>query len=264
MPGGGGVVAANYLFQMAKPDGLIVGVLSRGMPVLWAAGARGIEYDASAFRWIGSPSTDITARVARGPKDIRDMIGSPKPLILGATGRGAGSFQVPSALNAALGTNIKIIAGYKGAPEMHAAMERGEIDGRCASYFATKVYPFLQEGLDAGTLRIIVQLPGKHREIPHVPVANDLVTDPAARSLFNLVAFPFPPWVVPPGTPEDRLAALREGFMKAFSDSEFRRTAEKAGLEMDPVPGDKAEVMAREFLNVPERTRQVLKEILNQ
>ena len=147
---------------------------------------------------------------------------------------------------------------------MHGAMERGEIDGRCASYFATKVYPFLQEGLKAGTLRIIVQLPGKHPEIPDVPIVNDLVTDAAARSLFNLVAFPFPPWVVPPGTPEDRLAVLREGFMKAFSDAEFRKAAEKAGLEMDPVPGEKVEVMAREFLNVPEKTRQMLRQILGQ
>ena len=147
---------------------------------------------------------------------------------------------------------------------MHAAMERGEIDGRCASYFATKVYPILREGLDSGTLRIVVQLPGKHPEIPHVPVANDLVTEPAARSLFNLVAFPFPPWVVPPGTPEDRLAVLRDGFMKAFGDSEFRKAAEKAGFEIDPVPGEKAEVMAREFLNVPEKTRQMLKDILGQ
>lgn len=265
MPGGGGVVAANYMFRLAEPDGLSIGVLSRGMPILSLVRAHGIEYDALKFRWLGSPSFDITVCVASaavGFKSIRDVIGSEKQLTLGATGRAAGSFQVPTALNATLGTNIKVIVGYKGAPEMHTAMERGEIDGRCLSYWGTQATPFLREGLQSGQVRFLAQLPDRHAELPEVPVANHLVRDPEGVMLLNLVAAPLSPWVVPPGTPEDRLSVLRDGFLRAFQDPGFRKAAERARIDVNPVPGDKSEHLINKLLNVTERTRQKLKEIL--
>jgi tripartite-type tricarboxylate transporter receptor subunit TctC len=265
VPGGGGVIAANHMFGLAEPDGLSVGVLSRGMPILSLVRAKGIEYDALKFRWVGSPSFDNTvcvASAAAGFKDIRDVIGSEKQLTLGATGRAAGSFQVPSVLNAALGTKIKIIVGYKGAPEMHAAMERGEIDGRCFSSWSTKSTSFLREGLESGRIRFLVQLPDRHLELPQVPVANDLIRDPETVTLLNLIAAPLSPWVVPPGTPDERVSMLREGFMRTFQDPGLRQTADRAQIEINPVPGDKVEQMIHKSLNVSEKTRQRLSKIL--
>lgn len=265
MPGGGGVIAANYVYKLAKPDGLTVGILPRGMLVLAVAGIEGVEYDPRRFRWLGSPSSDITVCVAlsaAGFHDIRDTVGSKKPLIVGSTGRAASSYQVAAALQIALGANIQIIAGYKGAPEMHVAMERGEIQARCLSYFGTEVNFFLKGGLESGKLRYLVQLPERHPKIPRVPVANELVSKPEDRTFLNLVAAPLNPWVVPPETPPDRLAILRRAFMETFHDDSFRSAATKAGFEIDPMPGAEAEKKAIDMITVSEHIRRKLREIL--
>ncbi|MFQ5925598.1 MAG: Bug family tripartite tricarboxylate transporter substrate binding protein [Dehalococcoidia bacterium] len=267
MPGAGGVIVANYVYRLAKPDGLTVGILSRGAPILWVASVPGVEYDASKFRWVLSPSMDITVCVAfadTGFQRVQDVVGSNKPLILSATGRGAGSFQVPATHNATLGTNIKIITGYRGGGEHQLAMERREVDGRCLSYFGTQLYPYLRNHLKSGALRFLVQLPSRHPALPEVPVANELASKLDDVALIKLVAAPLNPWVVPPGTPEDRLTVLREGFMKAFQNPRFRKLAERAQFELDPLPGDKAGEMLRRLLNVPEEAKQKLKKILGQ
>ena len=267
MPGGGGIIAANYVFKLAKPDGLTIGALSRGMPILSLAKAQGIQYDARKFRWLGAPAEHTTVcviRSATGFKTIRDVVGSKKPLILGATGRGAGSFQVPSTLNATLGTNIKIIPGYKGASAMHLAMEEGEIDGRCSFYFGVRGNAFLKEGLDSGKLRIIVQLPKRHPTLPDVPVANKMTSKPEDLALMKLMAAPFFHWVVPPGIPEERLTILREGFMKTYKDPKFQAATKKIGFEVKPLSGEKVEKMALKMMEVPKETIRKIKKILGQ
>ena len=266
LPGGGGVIAANYMFNLAKPDGLRIGILSRGMPILSLAKPPGTKYDASKFRWVGSPAKGISVCIARsdsGFKSIRDVIGSKKPLILGASGRGAGSFVVPSTLNATLGTNIKIITGYRGAPAMHLAMEQGEIHGRCLFYRGKMFDPFLVDGLKSGYLKYMVQLPTRHPTVPpEVPVANELISKPADLALLNLMSFPFFSWVVPPAISEERLTVLRDGFMKTFQDPKFRTTANKAGVVINEIPGEKAEKIALKLMDVPEETKRKMKEIL--
>jgi tripartite-type tricarboxylate transporter receptor subunit TctC len=267
MPGGGGIIAANYVFNLAKPDGLTLGSLSRGMPILSLAKASGIEYDARKFRWLGAPTEHTTVcviRSATGFKTVKDVVGSKKPLILGATGRGAGSFQVPSTLNATLGTNIKIIPGYRGASAMHLAMETGEIDGRCLFYFGVRGNAFLKNGVDSGKLRIIVQMPVRHPDLPGVPVFNRLTSKPEDLALMKLMAAPFFHWVAPPGIPNERLTVLREGFMKTYQDSDFQAEANKIGLDVNPLSGEKVEQIALKMMEVPEGTIRKIKKILGQ
>ena len=267
MPGAGGVIVANYLYNLAKPDGFTVGVFSRGTPILGVAKIQGVQYDPTKFRWVLSPSRDVTVCVAfadAGFDSIKDVIGTDKRLFFSATGRAAGSFQVPSTLNATLGTTIKVITGYRGSGGHQLAMERREVDGRCLSYYGTKVQAFLRDGLKSGLLRILVQLPERHPDLPDVVLANDLISKSEDIALIKLVASPLNPWVTPPGTPNDRLAILREGFFKAFQDPEFRKSADRAGFELNPIPGNEAEAIMQKMLDMPLESRQKLNKILGQ
>ena len=113
--GGGGVVAGNYIYKVAKPDGLSIGFFPGGNIILDLIRHTGVEFDSRKFQWIGTASTAVATCFARqdsGVKTISDVIGSPKPLVLGSSGRGTTMSMHPRALNAVLGTNFKVIEGY--------------------------------------------------------------------------------------------------------------------------------------------------------
>jgi len=141
-------------------------------------------------------------------------------------------------------------------------MERREVDGRCLSYYGTKVNPFLRENLASGVLQILAQLPEQHADLPAVVVVNDLLSQPEDLALINLIASPLNPWVTPPGTPEDHLAILRKAFFEAFQDPEFQKLAARAGFELNPMKGEEAESLLKETLDLPKETEQKVKQIL--
>jgi len=57
-------------------------------------------------------------------------------------------------------------------------------------------------------------------------------------------------YVVPPGTPADRAAALEAAFEKAFADKELQADASKGKLEIDPIFGEEIHKLVAEFLGM--------------
>jgi len=55
MPGAGSVVATNYVYSVAKPDGLTIGFPSSGIYLDQLVGRAEIRFDIRKFAWIGSP-----------------------------------------------------------------------------------------------------------------------------------------------------------------------------------------------------------------
>lgn len=131
MPGAGGVTAANWLARVAPTDGTVILMITQNMPVSQAIHATGVEFDVRRFNWIGNTSDSpnvINSWYTTGVRTIKDAM--ERELVLGATGRGTGTYYYPASLNALVGTKFKIVAGYPGGNEMNLAMERGEIGGR--------------------------------------------------------------------------------------------------------------------------------------
>jgi tripartite-type tricarboxylate transporter receptor subunit TctC len=268
MPGGGSLIAANYVYGASRPDGLTIGNWIGGLMLQQLLGGEGIEFDARKYRFIGVPTPDnvvCAVRKESGFKSLSDAIGAPQPLILGGTAPGSTTDDVPKILAAALGVNMKLVSGYAGTANIRQAADGGEIHGGCWAWESIKVT--WKAGLDAGDVLVIGQ--GTAQKLPDLPnaeLALDLAkTDEARQLLRSGIIVPgrvTRPYSVHPDTPNDRVEALRHAFMAVFQDPTFLEEAQKAKLDVDPIPGDEVEKFVRELFDTPEGIKAKLKSIL--
>jgi tripartite-type tricarboxylate transporter receptor subunit TctC len=70
-------------------------------------------------------------------------------------------------------------------------------------------------------------------------------------------------YVLPPGTPNDRLQLLRKAFMSTMQDSEFLKEAQKSKLDIDTVTGEETERIVKSLFNLDSAVIARLKEILS-
>jgi tripartite-type tricarboxylate transporter receptor subunit TctC len=257
MPGGAGVVAGNYLYRAAKRDGLTVSIMNRESPAQEVSKLAGVEFKAADFSWIGNANVEMTVAVVRaesGVKTLKDVIKSPKPVIVGSTGAGAVNHNLPAVLNEVLKTNFKIITGYGGTSDIRAAMERGEVDGN-AGWSWSSVITTAAHLLEKKAINVLVYYaPEKNKEMQErgVPWVFDFPMSKEDRTYIDTVFFSNAvgrPFAAPPGIPSEQLAILRSSFMKTLQDPAFLREADKLGLEVvDPFGGEKVEKMVRSYL----------------
>ncbi len=268
MPGGGGVIAGNYVYKAAKADGLTVGFFPGGNVLLDLIGQSGVEFSSRKFQWLGSISTTVSTCFARndaGVKALSDTIGSAKPLTVGSSGRGTTMSIHPRALNKILGTNFKVIEGYRGASGVYAALERGEVDGICGLFWSSTqtahpdwvpkgfINVFLQMGLD------------KHSELKQVPWVMDLIQKPEDRRFLETLFAPLRmarPFFLPPDVPSERVQILREGFMAALTEPKFQKRAERMRLEISPISGEKVQSLVEDVFASPPDVRKGIAALL--
>src|SRR5438034_2996146 len=174
MPGGGGLVVANWLANIAAKDGTVAVAITQNLPVHQATGAAGIKFDVREFNWIGNTTETpnvINSWHTTGIRTIEDVM--TRDLIVGATGTASGSFLYPHALNRLVGTKFKIVTGYPGGNDINLAMERGEVGGRGSNSWASwkSTRP---QWLAEKTVCILVQVGVKRTpELPDVPTLRD-------------------------------------------------------------------------------------------
>jgi tripartite-type tricarboxylate transporter receptor subunit TctC len=253
--GASGVRLANLLYNTAPHDGTVFGILLRNVPFEPMFGNRAAQFDASKFTWIGSASNEVSICVAwhtTGIATLDDLF--TQDLVVGGIGPGTDLAVFPKIINGVLGTRMKVVNGYAGGNEVMLGVERGELGGRCAwSWSAAKATR--QDWIDRKQVNIFAQTAlRKHPELPDVPLVLDYAKTDEGRSIFKLVfarqEFAWP-YIAPPGVPADRIAALRKAFMDTMKDPQFLADAEKAKLEILPVPGDEIERLVRELNATP-------------
>lgn len=268
MPGAGSLIVANHLFKVAKPDGLTIGNFIGGLVMGQVLGRPGIEFDALKFEYIGVPIKDYPVCAfskASGISSIEKWLAAKTPIKVGATGPGATTHDVPTVLKAALGLPVQIISGYKGPTEILLSVEGGELDGVCNSWGSLKVTS--NRAIEAGDLTVAVQaVPRVHPELPQVPLAISFAKTDAARQLIeagihNVTAIIYP-YVLPPGTPKDRVQTLRKAFIDTLKDPQFLADAKKSKLDIDPVTGEELEKTVAGLLKTNPATLAKLKEVL--
>lgn len=260
MPGANSIIAANHVFSVAKPDGLTLGVFNRNLILGQLVKVDGIRFDMGKFAWVGSPATETTILSIRADLPYRtpaDLRRAEPAVIVGATGPGASTYDFPLLLKAFAGLSLKIISGYRSSSDIMLAIERKESDGRSGSYSSIK--PFIDRGLVRPIVRGHASVPA----IERLPVDEDLTTDPRAKAVMRLRSVPEAigrPFVMPPGTPAESLAAMQEAFKKMIADKDFEAEAERAGFELKFTSGDQALRTMREVLNAPADVVRVFKE----
>lgn len=245
MPGAGGLVAANYLYNVAARDGSIIGQLDRSVAQSGIRGAANVKFDALKFTWLGSLSTyGAEAYImwvnARYPAEkVADLDRSGTRARLGAV-TGGTNHLISLVAQKVLGLNIEVIAGYPGAGAIWLAMRNGELDGQIIGITSVKAeHPELWR---ERALRGLVQFGRADRlaDFADLPTGRELAKTDDDRALVAFAELPFLtslPFVAPPDTPADRARALREAFMRMVADAEFIAEAARLNVELSPRDG---------------------------
>jgi tripartite-type tricarboxylate transporter receptor subunit TctC len=237
MPGAGGIVATNHLFNIAAKDGTVIGGVQNNTPFEPLIGTKEAKYDATKFNWLGSPSIEVGILVLWNavPVDTLEQART-REITVGASGANSTPSFYARLLNETLGTKLKIISGYPGQTEAFLAMERGEIDGY-PSVFYSSLMSTKPTWIKEKKIKLIVQYgPERQPEIAAVPFAPDLVTSPEDKLLMEAAFAPLAlgrPYLMPPGAPADRVEAMRAALAATFKDAEFRAEAETIGLDIN-------------------------------
>ena len=255
MLGAGGQKAAAFVYEVAPKDGTAIAAGPQEIALDQALGTLPIKFDATKVHWIGNPSIDNNVVVlwhTSGVKTIEDA--KKKEFVIAATAPNGASAQYPQVLNTLVGTKFKIIAGYPGGRDMDLAMERGEVHGRgsnaWASYKATQ-----PDWLKDGKINLIAQIGlTKEAELPNVPLLMDLgatAEDRAALKLLSTVTAVGRPLFTSPGTPPDRVAALRRAFDLTVKDPAYIADLQKINLALNPMSGAELQKVVEDTVNTP-------------
>ena len=266
MPGAGGIRAMTYFATVAPRDGTTVGFVHSSVPLAPLFSVPGAKFDPREMQWIGSMNSATAICVAWHTsqiKTVQDLFD--KEFVVGSSGAGSQMETFPIMLNRLFGMKTKVVSGYKGGNEIYLAMERGEIDGRCAglvsSINATRPDWFAQK-----KVKVPIQVSLTRDPLfPDVPAVGEFAKDARTRQIIELLVAPQQmdrPLLVPPGVPAERVAALRTAFLNAMRDKDLLADAERIGIAIDPISGEDLQALAVKIFATPadfvERTKQAM------
>jgi tripartite-type tricarboxylate transporter receptor subunit TctC len=268
MPGGGGLIATHHLYNVAKPDGLTIGMVNAGIIVWQAVGMEQIRYDASKFQCIGTPGEALPVCAVMGFTGITkfdQLLKSEKPVNFGSAG--TSTYQQPMLLRLLFNANVSIVEGYVGTGGIRAAMQRREVDAACWQWDSMKATA--EEMLRAeGPNRLIpVLIEGRadDPEVRDLPQYSDFIKGEENVSLFNAWLSQYKlsrPLVAPPGTPSSRVQTLRTALKRTLESPQFRAMADKMQLDIKHVPGEEIERYVSQTLSISPSVKEKLRPIV--
>jgi len=266
MPGAGGILAMNYLANVAPRDGLTVGQVQNNTPFEPLLGTKQADYDATTLTWLGTPSVETGLLIVWHTSPVKTIEDARRiPITAGASGANSTPSFYARLLNELLGLRLKIIPGYPGQNEAFLAMERGELDSYSSTFWSslTSTKP---DWIKEKKIRVLVQYgPEKEAELPDVPYGPDLVASDDDKKLFEAAYAPLAagrPFVAPPGLPAERAAALRAGLLATFNDPDFLAEAARAHLIINkPTSGEAMQAQIAHVNQLPQRIVDRLRRI---
>jgi tripartite-type tricarboxylate transporter receptor subunit TctC len=257
MPGAGGILALNYVYNNAEKDGTALALVQNNTPLEPLFGTKQARYDATKLNWLGTPSFEVAMVLLwhTVPVNSVDDLRA-RETQMGASGANSTPAFYARLLNATLGTRMKLVNGYPGQNDALLAMERGELDGY-PSVFQSALTSTRPTWLPQKLAKVVVQYgPERLAELGNVPFAPDLLTNEDDKLLMQAGFAPLAlgrPLVMPPEAPPDRVAAMRKALADTFADPEFLAEGERMGLGINaPRSGAQLqEVIARAYQSPP-------------
>jgi len=251
MPGGNSIIAANHMYNVAKPDGLTIGTFNRNLPIAQLTGVQGVKFDMTKFAWIGSAANETTILAIRDDlpyKTFDELRKAKEPVVIGSTGPGANTYDFPLLLKDMLGVKFKIVSGYSSSADIMLAVERKEVDGRAGSY--SSIQPFIDRKL----VRPLIRARSTDQRLQQLPLDESLAPNPRAKAIMALRSAPEQiarPYVLPPGTPADIVKAMRDAFAATIGDPATQAEAKKTQQDLEYTSGEEAEKILKEVLSQP-------------
>jgi len=258
MPGAGSNKLAAYIYSVAPKDGTAIGAIFSGA-ILQPLLGDPVQHDPSKFIYLGNANNEVFLCIARTDAPVQSFKDAlTHELIVGATNEGGSSRDFTAMLDNLLGAKLRIVTGYPGSNEMLLALERGEVQGVCGLGWSS-IAPQRARLLDSGLARVLVQLATTgHPELDRmgVPLAIDFTKTEDDRKVMELVFSQLifgRPFVLPPGVPAERVAALRRAFMAALTDKDAIAEARGMQLDLDPLAGEAVQAEVAKAFAMPER-----------
>ena len=265
-PGAGGIVATNYVSNVAKQDGTVIGAVQRTVPLDQIMGFKGPQFDPMKMHWLGSTTNEsgvITVTKRAKVKKLEDVF--KYPVIAGSTGP-SDSEIYPALLNNIMGAKFKLILGYPGSSQIHLALQRGEVEGYSQSWSSFKIQagPKMKENfiplvqislkpLDEMTkmgVPMILDFVDRKHVLPQYSVED-------AKTWWKLMLTAKAmgrPYALGPKVPADRVKAMRAAFMSAVKDPGFLKDAAAQGRDVSPITGQEVQQMIAKLASTPKAT----------
>jgi len=241
MPGGGNVLATNYMYTIAPKDGTTIATIENGIPLHQVLDGRGVRYDVGKFNWLGSTGPENQAVFAWGTAGVANLADvMQREVSLGGTGAGSSIVIYPTVMNNVLGTKFKIVMGYKSSEEVNLALQRGEVQARSDGLGSiARQHPEWIRDRSVTFLAVV----GLKRDklLPDVPTMAELAVNDEQRRVLELISSPTAlgrPYLAPPDVADERVAALRLAFAATLRDRAFLEEAGKLRLDIDPLSAD--------------------------
>ncbi len=267
MTGAGSLVAANYIFNNAKPDGLAIANWNSALVFNQAMGDKNVKFDARRFGWLGAPSKSVPVCLIMGfsgPKTMDEIVKSGKPLRMGGTGPGSHSIDMPLMLNKMVGAKFNVVSGYQGTAQIKIALQRREVDGHCTNWdsvLATQKDMIDSKG-DERLIPFILHARVPEAEAKGVTLVGEAIKDDnhmrAYRAYMAQMEYSRP-LTIAPNTPKERLEILRRAFKAVLADNDFLIQANRLKLDINYVSGEESEKWVSEVLSLPTKMKDELK-----
>jgi tripartite-type tricarboxylate transporter receptor subunit TctC len=246
VPGGGGLVTANRIFNAAERDGSVLTKLERAVPQLAIQGNRNANFDPMKFTWLGSLSSYaddaylLLVNAANGARTVADLKRPGVSVTVGADNAASSNLIFGLLAREALGLNVKVVRGYTGAAPVFLAMQSGELDGQMIGL--SSIRSGQRDLWNRKAFRPLLQFGRSTRlaELADIPTGRELAADPDSLALIEFAELPFfmaLPFAAPPGLPRDRAVALGVAFMAMCRDPAFVQEAGALGIELSPIDG---------------------------
>jgi tripartite-type tricarboxylate transporter receptor subunit TctC len=276
MPGAGHKIAANYVYNKTKPDGLsLIGSIVPSLYFDQLIGRKEVQYDWAKFVWIGSPVKGESQMYMRSDspyKTMDDVRKAAEPPRCGAQGTSDSAYYLPKLFEEVLGTKFQLVTGYPGGPEIDLAVERGEIQCRAFTIEAFMSREPYHSWRKKGFVRNIIQT-GRKRDakLAETPTIWELMerykTPEAGQRLASVMLASGAlgrPMLGTPGIPADRVKILREAFNKTMQDKEFLADLEKRKFDLEPTSGEELDKIVKEAMSQPAEIIARMKKVLGE
>jgi tripartite-type tricarboxylate transporter receptor subunit TctC len=274
MPGGGSMIATNYLYGLAKPDGLTIGMFQTHMYLQQLVGIPEVKYDVRKFNWLGSQEKGqmmLYIRADSPYKSMDDIVKAKEPPKCGGSGASDQTALLTRLLEETIGAKFIRVLGYQGGSDVDLAMERGEVVCRATRitvHFSRE--PFLtwdKKGFDRHLLQASTKRDPRLGDVPTIYELMDKYKTPeVGRRLARVILSGDElgrPMVATPGIPADRVKILREAYNKALKDPALIEEVTKSRLDMEPSTGEEIEAVIKEVMDQPPEVVTLVKKILD-
>ncbi len=256
MPGAGSIIAANHTFTAAPKDGTLIGNISGPIILEQLFGNPAVQFDMGKFRHLAVPVSETYIMIVTrkpGVTKFDELLGPKgKQVVFGAI-PGSTVEHAPVLVRDIVGANLRVVSGFKGTADVRLAIDSGEVQGFFNTWTSAKITSF-----DKFTSRewlVLAQLsekPLKDLVVPNVPTIPMIARTDEQRLILRYgTSTPNEfgkTYVLPPGVPPDRAAALESAFAKVFADKSLLTDANKGKLEIDPLIGGEIQKLVSEFL----------------